>query len=397
MSYFLSRIKRVKIRDLIQIWKLFVCFLPSLALKRAFPDIWIVSEAPGEARDNGYWFFKYLCENHPEHKSYYAIKKNSPDYEKVASVGRTVEHGSLKHWVLYLAANKIVSSQKAMGPNAAICSFLEVYGLLKNNRNFLQHGVIGNDLKWLYYDVTKFDCFICGAYPEYKYVSERFGYPEKVVHYTGICRFDNLHDNSTTERLVLIMPTWREWIAYEDERLFEVEGIKNIQDSHYFNAWSSFIEDKRIKEYSEKYNVRFVFFPHRDMQKYLGLFPKSNQYITVAGAEIYDVQTLMKKSALMITDYSSVFFDMLYMKKPVIYYQFDYDRFRAGQYGEGYFDYRNNPFAKSFENPDDVFKELEFYLKNDFKVDQKYLNAHKDYFVLYDANNCKRVYDAIIN
>lgn len=396
MSFFLSRIRRVNLRDILQVWKLFLCFLPAKVMKAVCSDIWIVSEAPGEARDNGFWFFRYVCQNHPEHKCYYAIKKDSPDYDKVASVGPTVEHGSLKHWVLYLAANKIVSSQKAMGPNAAIFSFLEVYGLLKNDRSFLQHGVIGNDLKWLYYDITKFKCFICGAYPEYQFVSDTFGYPEGAVHYTGICRFDGLHDKTPDERLILIMPTWREWIAYEDNRLLVVENTKQIQESQYFKAWSSFILDPHIERFCKEYNAKFVFFPHRDMQKFLDLFPKSNGYITVAGAESFDVQDLMKQASLMITDYSSVFFDMLYMKKPVIYYQFDYDRFRSGQYGEGYFNYRNNPFAKSFDDSEKVFEELERYLRNDFQIDDNYLNAHKEYFKLYDTDNSKRVYEAIV-
>ena len=46
-----------------------------------------------EARDNGYWFFKYLREKHPEQSCVYAIKKKSVDYQKVAKLGRTVEYG----------------------------------------------------------------------------------------------------------------------------------------------------------------------------------------------------------------------------------------------------------------------------------------------------------------
>lgn len=395
MDYFLSRIKRVKPADLLQIGLLLFAIVPAFLYKRLHPSFWIVSESPNEARDNGYWFFKYVREKHPELRVVYAIKRESPDYSKVVSLGETVEFGSFKHWLYYLSAEKIISSQKAMGPNAAICGFLEVYGLLKNDRYFLQHGVIGNDLKWLYYDVTKFKCFLCGAYPEYRFVSESFGYPEGIVHYTGLCRFDGLHDGTPAERLVLIMPTWREWIADEDERMLQLEGTNRVEDTEYFKAWSSFIQDERIEQYCKDYNVRFLFFPHRDMQKYLDYFPKSNEYISIAGAKEYDVQDLLKHAALMITDYSSVFFDMLYMKKPVIYYQFDYDRFRAGQYGEGYFDYRNNPFGKSFDNQNKVFEELERYLKQGFQVDQSYLDAHKEYFKLYDANNCERVFNLI--
>ena len=36
----------------------------------------------------------------------------------------------------------------------------------------------------------------------------------------------------------------------------------------------------------------------------------------------------------MITDYSSVAIDFAYMKKPTLYYQFDEEKFRRGQYAQ---------------------------------------------------------------
>lgn len=396
MNYFFSRIKRVKLADILAVWKLLVTLIPALIYRKTHPKFWVISEAPNEARDNGYWFFRYVRTEHPEQECWYAIKSDSPDYGKVAGLGPIVEHGSLKHWFLYLASDMIISSQKAMGPNAAIFGFLEIYGILRTKRVFLQHGVIKDDLKWLYYDVTHFDKFICGAYPEYEYVNGNYGYPPNIVIYTGLCRFDGLHsDTDNDKRIVLIMPTWREWIADEDARLIEYEGTNIISETEYFKTWSRFINDERVKDMANKYHVHYVFFPHRDMQKYLDFFPKSNDYITIAGGKDYDVQDLLKSASMMVTDYSSVFFDMLYMKKPVVFFQFDYDKFRSAQYGEGYFDYRNNPFGKSFQSSEEVFDNIEEFLKNDFAVSKEYLEAHKEFFPLYDDHNCERIYDAI--
>ena len=55
-----------------------------------------------------------------------------------------------------------------------------------------------------------------------------------------------------------------------------------------------------------------------------------------------DIQNLLKDSALMITDYSSVFMDFAYMEKPEIYFQFDEDQFRSTHYAKGYFDYKKD-------------------------------------------------------
>ncbi|MBR4162670.1 MAG: CDP-glycerol glycerophosphotransferase family protein [Solobacterium sp.] len=395
MSDFLYKLKRVKLSDYLQIWKLPVSIIPAAFYKLINKDLWIICEDANEARDNGYWMFKYIRENHPEQNCVYAIKKASPDYHKVHELGKTVEYGSLNHWIQYLASSKKISSQKAGNPNAAIFYALEVFGILKDKRVFLQHGITINDAKWLYYSTTKMTRFICGAFPEFEYIKEKFGYPEGNVKYTGFCRFDRLHDYKADENLILIMPTWREWIADEDYRLQEYEGTTDIPKTNYFVQWTEFLHDPKIQELAEKYKVKFIFFPHRNMQKYQEYFPKSTEYLQVAFNSDYDIQDLMKRASLMITDYSSVCFDFFYMKKPLIFYQFDYEQFRKGQYGQGAFDYKNNGFAHSYEKKEDVFKELEEYIQNHFKVSEEYLEEHQKQFTIYDDHNCERVYDVI--
>lgn len=396
MSAFIQKLKRVKFKEFVQIWKLPVSLICVPFYRIKHKNLWIVCEDRNEARDNGYWFFKYVCEKHPEQECVYAISPKSPDFKKISSIGPTVKFGSLKHWIVYLSSRKKIASQKAGNPNAAIFYFLEVYGLLKDKRCFLGHGITINDAKWLYYDVTKMSKFVCGAKPEYDFVNERFGYPSSNVIYTGLARFDGLHDFQVDKNMILIMPSWREWIADEDSRLLEFEGTTNIAETNYFVKWCEFLNSPVLKELSDKYGVKFLFFPHRNMQKYIELFPKSRDYLEVADARKYDVQDLMKRAPMMITDYSSVFMDMVYMKKPVLFYQFDYERFRSCQYGEGYFDYRNNPFSKSFDELDGLLGELETQISNRFSVSEEYEKAHKSFFQLYDCYNCQRIYDEVV-
>lgn len=392
---FLRGLQRVKWQQVVDAWKFLPAALAAPIYRLRHPDLWIVCEDANEARDNGYWFFKYVCEQHPEQEVVYAISSTSPDYEKVEKLGRTVEYGSLLHWVMYLASTKKVSSQKAGNPNAALFYLLEVYGLLKDKRIFLQHGVIKDDLKWLYYDVTKMERFICGAYPEWKYVKSKYGYPEGSVCYTGLCRFDGWHDAKPDMKQILIMPTWREWIADEDWRLEEYEGTRTIAETTFFREWIAFLTDPRLVELSKQYKVRYVFYPHRNMQKYLRYFPKTNEYITICGAQECSIEEVLKNSALMITDYSSVFFDFVYMKKPVIYYQFDYEDYRDRQYNEGYFSYEDTVFGDRCITRDEVISSLYHYIQSNYTVSDEYLREHKEFFRKYDKCNCKRVYDVV--
>ena len=138
----LEKLKMVKFGDLIHIFKFLFALLPAMFFRKKHKDLWLICDYEMEARDNPYWLFRYICKHHPEQEVVYAINYHSPDYRRVAKLGKTVPYGSLKHWIYYLAASKNISSQKGGKPNAAVCYVLEVSGLLNNTRVFLQHGII---------------------------------------------------------------------------------------------------------------------------------------------------------------------------------------------------------------------------------------------------------------
>jgi len=133
----LTRIKHIKPRDVLAIVPFVIALLPSLLLKRRRPALWLICEDENEARDNGYWLFRYIQEHYPAVDVIYAINKTSPDYSKVAALGNVTQYGSLAHWIYYLAAAVNISSQKGGKPNAALCFALEISGILKNKRVFL--------------------------------------------------------------------------------------------------------------------------------------------------------------------------------------------------------------------------------------------------------------------
>ena len=144
MKDFFLKFKRVKVKDIIAIFIMLVAIPEALYLKNKRKDLWLICERENEARDNGYWLFKYIRENWPNEDVVYAINKNSEDYNKVKDLGEIVEYGTYKHWVYYLAANKNISSQKDGKPNGALCYLLEVYGILLK---IMQSGYIIRILK----------------------------------------------------------------------------------------------------------------------------------------------------------------------------------------------------------------------------------------------------------
>ena len=395
MSRFREKLKFVKAKDIFHIF-LFILALPIALIYRLFRrNLWLICDNGIEATDNGFCLFKYICENHPEQDCVYAVYKTSVDYENVKNTGKTVKYGSFRHWILYLTARANISSQKGGKPNYAVCYLLEVYGILRNKRVFLQHGVILTDIEFLYYENTKMDMFVTSTYREWEYVNGKYGYPEGTVKLLGLPRFDNLHKFDTVRNQILIMPTWRDWIGTDALEKNSSDSTKAFVESDYFRNWSRIINSSRLEEICKKYNCTVMFYPHRDMQRFINCFSNSNPYLTICKYPKYKVQDLMKSSAFMITDYSSVQIDFAYMKKPLAYFQFDYERFCKSHYGKGYFDYDNDGFGPVFSNEQELMDYVEKMAESSFENTEPYITRHKEFFDLYDTDNCKRNYEAI--
>lgn len=350
-------------------------------------DVWLISERGHEARDNGYHFFMYLLNSHKEINAFYIISSNSKDYLRFSGCSdRLIEYGSLKHYSYLWKARFLVSTHiMGFAPDMNFANY--VNNKIKFTKSkivvFLQHGITKDFLPSLCGDRVSLDLFCCGAELEYDYIKENFHQPENVVQYTGLCRYDNLNDFKV-KRQILIMPTWRIYLEKED-----------IEESLYFWKWNSILHDRSFIEILEKFNYDVIFYPHYEMQPFLGLFRKEpvNEHIHISGFE-NDVQELLKESAILITDYSSVYFDMAYMRKPILLYQFDEMEFREKHYARGYFDEANIGVKVSDEKG--LVIELKKILEEN-KQDRKYLDYVDSFFRYRDSNNCKRVFEAILN
>lgn len=374
----------------------FVFAIPfAFVYKKRHKDLWLICENKMEARDNAYWLYRYIVQNAPEQEVVYAISSKSKDFNKVAELGKTVEFGSFKHWILYLAASKNISTQKCGKPNAAVCYFLEVYNLLKNTRVFLQHGVVKDDLPFLHYSNSKIAMFVTSTKRETEYVEAKFGYPKGYVKQLGLCRFDNLHNKSCVKKSILIMPTWRSWLSPPSNNDVKSEDIRKMKDSSYYKEWNRLLHDQEFLKLVDDNGLKVIFYQHREMQKFKDMFVSTRNDIVIASQEDYDVQELLIGSAYLITDYSSIAMDFAYMNKPLVYYQFDYNEFRKQHYEEGYFSYEEDGFGPVCYEFDSLMTVIKRNIANNFQNHPNYVKRHDDFFDLYDKNNCKRNYEAI--
>lgn len=347
-------------------------------------DTWLISERGIDARDNGYWFYKYMKENHPEQVVKYVITKNSIDYKKIEQKD-VVEYRSKEHYFYFLYAKKLISAEiMGFSPNEQLYYRLNRYGLikLKGKTVFLQHGITKNFNNYMLQTRTKLDLITCATIKEQKYIVEQYGYSNKVAKLTGFARFDKLVN--LDENYILIMPTWRKWLKYNT----------SLTGTEFYENYMKILNDKDIIEVVKRSNMKIIFYPHIIMQKFLKEFKTSSENVVLASFEEYDVQELLKKSKLLVTDYSSVDFDFAYMRKNVIYYQFDNSKYRSEHYAKGYYDEKKDGFGPVCLEFEDLKGNLLEYLNNNDVFSSYQENFYK-FFKNMDQDNCKRIYEEI--
>lgn len=356
-------------------------------------EIWLISERGNDARDNGSVFYRYLRENHPELEAYYVIARTSVDREKLENFGNLVDYRSLRHYLLFLGASKLISTHvMGMSPNREFFLWLlcRTNGKLWRGKTvFLQHGVIKDLMPEFFREHAKLDLFLCGAERECQFVREQFHYSPEAVQCTGLARFDRWCSGSP-KRQLLIMPTWRMWLRHAPGDPQEL-----LWKSDFRKAWNALLNSPRLEALLCRYDMTACFYPHPQMQPYGNLFQTTQAHVRIADSSQEDIQKLLRDSMLLITDFSSVFFDFAYMRKSILYYQFDEEAYRAGHYAAGYFDYRLDGFGAVVTEEDTLLDALEAALRKDCKVIAPYLQRMEAFFPNKDTENCERIYRAV--
>lgn len=357
-----------------------------LSVLKPHKQLWIITERATDARDNGWVLFKWIREHHPEIRIIYAIKKKSNDYNNVKQLGEVVEFASWKHWYYFMTSSICCSTQWDLGIPNSLC-FLTMRKILrpKSKRMFLQHGIIKDYMPQGRKHKLYADIFVCGAYPEWEYLNNVMGYLNNEVRYLGLARYDRLISTSQ-KRQILYMPTWRA----------SIKSCNDVTSTTYYKTIAYLLSSNSLYNYLKTFELEFVFFVHpaiREWKKYFSHL--SNDKIKVLNNEDFDLQKLICSADMLITDFSSIYFDFGYQGKPVIYYQFDYEEYRSGHYAEGYFSYERDGFGPIVKDEDTLIKQIASIIGNDWKQPEMYTERIKRFFPIRDFNNCQRHFDAL--
>lgn len=347
--------------------------------------IWFFMDRPESADDNSMHMFKYAIDKDKNIKKYFVLKKDSKDYPEMKKVGNVLPYKSIKHRFLGLFVEHIVTTHP---DNGIIYPFWGTYphlaGLLKSNNDFLQHGIIKDDISpWLNKFSMNLSLFVTSSPKEIESVFDNpYHYNPDVVKLLGLPRYDGL-ENKEDKKQIIVMPSWRRYLTNKSK--------KYISNTEYFKRFNSLINNEELIKTAKEYNYEIIFRPHPNVYNFIELYD-TNDYVKIDSGDT-KYQTLFNNGSLLITDYSSVAFDFSYLKKPIIYYQY-IDDYHFDVEG-GYFKYEEMGFGEVCRDEDELINLIIDYIKDDCKMKAEYIARVDSFFLYTDKNNCKRVYEAI--
>ena len=342
-----------------------------------------------EAQDNGSYFFKYCMENLPEKEKkhiYFILDKKSLQWPQMKKYGRNlVPFMSARHMLYMLAARIYVASDArnhgfAWKPKPNIIT----RQISQKKMLFLQHGVTAlkrvdklfgknGSAPMTYFAVT--------SEFEQKIVTENFGYAKENVPILGFTRWDVLENKARPdEKNILIMPTWRPWLEEKSDEVF--------RESEYCRRYRQLLENPELGAFLREKNVKIIFHIHPKMKEFLEAFQTENDQVKLIVQGSQPLNELIMKCSMLITDYSSVSWDVHYLAKPVLFYQFDYDLYQ--QANGSYIDMTRDLFGDRCLDQECLVKNIKEYIENNFKEKERYAQMRKEHFAYTDHNNSRR-------
>ncbi len=352
-------------------------------------SIILLFDRENKADDNAEVFYEWMQAKHPEYERvYYVLSKDSIDWKRLDAKGyKLVDYGSKNFEKLYQQADFLLSS-------SLHASLISNYKQMRYNGKkrkahskfvFLQHGIILNDMsKW--FGNRKIDQMVVTANPEYHNLVNKYTFFDDQIIHSGLPRYDKLYTNPQKE--ILLQLTWR-------KELQEMT-TEEISKSDYIKKIKNILKDSGLLSKLKEYGYILKYIPHPEINPHISLFKENeNEYIQAIDATKIIYRDQFARANLMITDYSSVFTDFCYLKKPVIYYQDDYTEFyKAHIYGPEV-NYKSAGLGPVQENHQDLINKIIEYIDNDCQMEEKYIQRVNQFFKYNDQNNCQRLYDRL--
>lgn len=206
------------------------------------------------------------------------------------------------------------------------------------------------------------------------------GWKNEDIIKIGYPRWDAYNTQTFTKekKSIFLMSTWR-----------RLQKGKNISDD-YFNNLYSLINNRKLNNQLNKHDIKLFFCYHHALKNKKNL-EINNDNIRII--EQNNISTILKNSSLIITDFSSIIFDAIVQKKPLILFIPDgNDPNIEDIYIKEYYETINKIKKREiylyevFLDLKKVIKKIIYYIKNDFILEDEKLKFYKRFRLKNNGN-----------
>ena len=373
-------------------------FLAKPFMKRK--PVWMYLDKIYKGGDSSEYLYRYASARGKQIKHYYLIDKHAADYKRMRKDGyHPLVRGSIKHRLVFLLADMMVISNSTVFAfnNFGMINSSYVRDLVDFHVCCVQHGmsvqkiaVAQNRLRdntRLYFCASQYEIENLSR-PIYDYV----GYD--ALKLTGVPRYDGLVDDD--KKQIMISPTWRMQAAVPVRTSEGEQRDYNplFKESTYYKVFNSLINDPRLIEAAKKYGYRIKYVLHPIVSAQVDDFDKNDYVDVIPAVGDMSYERMFCESSLMVTDFSGIQFDFAYMRKPLVYL---HHKDIPQHYEEGTFFYDTMAFGEIAHDNDELIDLLCEYMASGCKMKEEYVRRADDFFYYKDRENCKRIYDVMID
>lgn len=286
-----------------------IIFLPFIRLL----NIWVFYEKnANSAHENAWITFKKMRKLYPNRRIYYIINSEAKKSINLNN-DNIVLLGTWKYYVILYLAKVLLSSETryhVLGDAQFHRSMLS-NKLSKKVHVFLQHGMNGiKKVPMFHYGHGQIDFLIAASNWEKDVITHKWHYPEKQVFVTGLPRWDDLNIQNLEKGVITFMPTWQSNLADLSHKSFE--------RTSFFKSYSGLFLDENFINVVQNDNLEVNIVMHPKFEQYKALFQKF-KFLNIHVSA--DLNYLLSRSEILITDYSSVAWDALYLNRKVVFFQ----------------------------------------------------------------------------
>lgn len=351
-------------------------------------SILIFFDRPNKADDNAESFYRWMKNEHSEYTNcYFALDRNSSDWERLNLEGfKLVDYNSNEFTELYTKGDFVFSS--------ALDDFIQNYKNLRYSGKssikfiFLQHGIGQNDIH-TWFNSKKIDQVVCSATKELDiYNNGKFNMFRNEQIHSGFPRFDELTSNPKNK--IFFHFTWRQSLSGVSPEKFK--------KSEYFKQISRVVSNEKLLEFCREKDYEINLLLHPQLAVFTNCFTElKSDIVKVNNSLNVSYKKMYEECSVFITDYSSAYCDVIYLGKPVLFFQFDHDDFfnTHGLYQKG-IDHKDEHFGFWSETEEKCVSDIIRTINNNCAIEKKFAENINSYFLVRNENHSSILYKELV-